>query len=174
MTAACRSLDQNDFNHWQPEVCRWHPMLPMRWWQLAPTPINHMTLETQTICRYICTCMRAALILFVRPRGNPYTQNASPHLNEGSPHTRRNPSCHPMQSHIYVCKQKCVFGYLYKHTGIRQAPIPEVISTLVGMCEHPCAAQGPLLIHSVPWDACKITPQTKQKPISLKKWTHIP
>jgi len=71
----------------------------------------HQTQELGNTCKPSAdtsahACMRAALILFVRPRGTPYTHNASPHqfenLDEGSPHTERKPSGHPVKSHIYI------------------------------------------------------------------------
>ena len=40
--------------------------------------------ESASCCTHI-TCMRAALILFVRPRGTPYIHNASPHPSNSEP-----------------------------------------------------------------------------------------
>ena len=108
-------------------------MFPMRgaW---AP-PIKHR-LETQTTCRYICNCMRAALI-FVWGPGEPPTPTM-PHPTNFRISMRESlrleGSHHDIQcSHIFIYADRdvCLNISISIHASCKP-PIPEVISTPVG------------------------------------------
>ena len=91
--------------------------------------------------------MRAALILFVRPRGTPYIHNASPHpfqnLNEGSPHTRRKPSWHPVPSHIHMCRSIKTYMLVWVCLGIYINIHIFVLQTeMCGLCFHTHVLDG--------------------------------